>query len=139
MANYNAVIRTNYFHVNDKEKFLELVPQICAEGKIEVLHNKDENGSDLYALGVNGVIQGIVTDPDGEADYDGFLAVLQECVANKDAILLLEAGHEKMNYIVGAATVITSTEIRYLNLLDMALERAKQMLGNPNWITQCDC
>lgn len=53
MADYNAVIRTNYFRVKDKEKFLKLVPQICAEGKVEVLHNKDEDGSDLYALGVN--------------------------------------------------------------------------------------
>ena len=88
---------------------------------------------------VNGVIQGIVTNPDGEADYDGFLGALQECVAGNDAILLLEAGHEKMNYVVGAATVITSTDIRYLNLVDTALERAKQMLGNPDWMTQCDC
>ena len=137
MADYSAIIRTNYFHVKDKEKFLKMVPQICAEGVIEVIRNEED--ADAYALGVNGPIQGICTDPDGEADYDGFLGVLQECVADNDAILLLETGHEKLHSVVGAATVITRTGIRYLDLWNLAREHAKRMLCNPDWDTRCDC
>lgn len=148
MANYESTVRTNYFHVKDTEKFRAVMRRVYGcEDTVELWEEKDKDGGPVFGFGVYGGISGILPasddknensdccDPD-DSYYD-FLRVLQECVADDDAIIILESGNEKMRYVVGNATVITGKEIRCLSITDLAVEEASKMLGNPNWETVC--
>ena len=148
MANYYSTVRTNYFHVNDEEKFRNVMRRVYGcEDTVELWEEKDKDGKTVFGFGAYGGISGLQTAPKDEGEdpyylddvsYDDFLDALQECVADNDAIIILESGSEKMRYVVGAATVITSKESQYLNITDLAVEAASKMLQNPNWKTVCD-
>ena len=73
-----------------------------------------------------------------ENGYDEFLELLSEHVAEDDAVLIFESGHEKMRYVTGNATVITKSGIEYINMIDLAIEKAQLSLGNSEWTTQTD-
>ena len=144
MANYCCTIRTNYFHVKDEEKFRALMDRTYGcEDSIELWKKHDANGNTVFGFGVYGGISGLrnsVADEDDDYDessYDEFLDGLQECVADDDAIIILEAGNEKMRYIIGAATIITSSKFAYLDIADLAKQKASEFLCNPSWQTQC--
>ena len=144
MANYCCTIRTNYFHVKDEEKFRALMDRSYGcEDRIELWKERDANGNAVFGFGVYGGIAGLsnaCVDEDDDYDdpsYDEFLDGLQECVADDDAIIILEAGNEKMRYIVGSATIITSSNRAYLDIEDLAKQKASEFLCNPSWQTQC--
>lgn len=144
MANYCCTIRTNYFHVKDEEKFRALMYRVYGcEDNIELWQERDANGNTVFGFGVYGGISGLRNagaDEDDEYDessYDEFIDGLQECVADDDAIIILEAGNEKMRYIIGAATIITSSKFAYLDITDLAKQKASEFLCNPSWQTQC--
>ena len=130
MSNYYGVVRTNYFHVKDEEQFRALMAKaIGDEDGIELWDDeKDRNGSQVFGFGVYGGISGVL-------NHDG----LKECVAEDDAILIFEAGHEKLRYVGGGVTIITSKNIEYLNLQDVGCRKARELLGNDDWVTKCDC
>lgn len=65
-----------------------------------------------------------------------FFAKLQTVVEDGDAIIFTEAGHENLRYIGAWATVITSSDIKYVSLEAASLKLAKETLGNPDWNTQ---
>lgn len=139
MANYCCVVRTNYFHVKDDEAFRSLMNTVQgSENTISVWEENDNDGKILFGFGTYGGIAGIVTpeDEDFEGDYDAFIDRLQELVADDDAIIIFEAGNENLRYVIGSATVITSTNYQYLNITNLAEKTASQMLGNPSWRTQ---
>lgn len=139
MANYCCVVRTNYFHVKDDEAFRSLMNTVQgSENTISVWEENDNDGKILFGFGTYGGIAGIVTpeDEDSEGDYDAFIDRLQELVADDDAIIIFEAGNENLRYVIGSATVITSTNYQYLNITNLAEKTASQMLGNPSWRTQ---
>ena len=150
MANYYSTVRTNYFHVKDAEKFRGVMRRVCgSEDTVELWEETDVDGGLVFGFGTYGGISGILPASESASEddaysylddcsYDDFLDALQECVAESDAIIILESGSEKMRYVVGAATVITSKEIRYLDITDLAVKAASEMLGNPNWVTVCD-
>ena len=80
MANYNCAIRTNYFHVNDLDAFMNLMDQVVgSEGEVELLKETDRNGDPIFAFGCYGGIAGIPDDVDNEFDDDsqpaGYLPV----------------------------------------------------------------
>ena len=77
-------------------------------------------------------------DEDSEADFDAFLDLLQTFVADDDAIIILESGHEKLCYVVGSAYIITKDRCDCLDISDLAVKYAAQLLGNPEWTTICD-
>ena len=144
MANYCCTIRTNYFHVKDEEKFRALMDRSYGcEDSIELWKERDANGNTVFGFGVYGGISGLRSagadedDDYDESSYDEFLDGLQECVADDDAIIILEAGNEKMRYIVGSATIITSSNRAYLDIEDLAKQKASEFLCNPSWQTQC--
>ena len=144
MANYCCTIRTNYFHVKDEEKFRALMNRAYGyEDNIEFWEKRDANGNTVFGFGVYGGISGLRNsgadedDDYDESSYDEFLDGLQECVADDDAIIILEAGNEKMRYIIGAATIITSSNRAYLDIEDLAKQKASEFLCNPSWQTQC--
>ena len=144
MANYCCVYRTNYFKVKDNEKFKEFMTHVYAED-LEVFHKKDENGNELYGFGGYGGISGYFNNENEYEDsdeawdnaYDNFIDGLAKQVAENDAILLFEVGNEKLRYVVGSVSVITSKGYEYRDITNVGVEIAKQMLNNPNYDTQC--
>ena len=73
-------------------------------------------------------------DKDTYDSGEGFLLeILQKCVADDDAIIFIESGHEKLNYVAGCGTIITSKQIEHVDLLGVVLRKADEILGNPDW------
>lgn len=145
MANYNCTIRTNYFHVNDNKKFEEFMTHVYGED-LEVFHNVDANGNTVYGFGGYGGISGYFNseedyennDEAWDNAYDNFIDGLATHVAEDDAVLIFEAGNEKLRYVIGSVTVITSKGYEYRDITGMGIEMARQMLNNSNYKTQCD-
>lgn len=142
MANYCCTTRTNYFHVKDEDSFRNLMSRVYGcEDSVELWEEKDENGKTVFGFGVYGGISGLrdtdIDDIDDDSSYDDFIDRLQESVAEDDAIIILEAGSEKMRYIVGSATIITSSGFKYMSIIDLAVAQAAEMIGNSMWETKC--
>lgn len=141
MSNYYRMVRTNYFHVKDEAQFRALMAKTAGdEDSIDLWDDEwDEDGNQLFGFGVCGGISGIPDDM-GEYDddsYDRFLDGLKECVADDDAILIFEAGHEKLRYVGGGVLIVTSKECEYFDLHEAGCKRARQLLGNDQWETKC--
>ena len=145
MSEYICTIRSNYFHVKDPALFRDFMGRVCSFGdQISLWQEQDNEGRPVFGFGVHGAIAGLknaAADDDDlldESAYDEFIRGLQEHVAEDDAVILMETGHEKLCYVTGAATILTSGGHEYLSLAELAAKRASEMLGNPGWSTQCD-
>ncbi len=139
MANYECAVRTNYFHVKDEIAFKELMGKVvCSEDGLDIFERKDEKGMTMYGFGCYSSIMGIATEGEDkdEYSYDKFIDELQKNVEPSDAIIIFEAGHEKLRSIGLYADIITSEGYNMLNLEHMAVESAKNMLKNPDWETR---
>lgn len=140
MANYACAMRTNYFHVKDEIAFKELMGKVvCTEGDVDIFERKDEKSMTMYGFGCYGSIMGISAEGEDEDEYsyDKFIDELRKNIEPGDAIIIFEAGHEKLCSIGMYADVITSEGCNILNLEHMAVESAKNMLKNPDWETKC--
>jgi hypothetical protein len=151
MANYYGKTRTNYFSVADEEKFRQIIASCRAsESDIEIMDEKQEDGSINYGFCCDGSIQGLpeknndneitenYLEDDCDYDYDAFCRALQVIIPDNDAILITEVGSEKMCYLTGHCTVITRNDIKLVDLDNEALKVARTMLANPNFTTQND-
>lgn len=140
MANYACAIRTNYFHVTDETAFKEFMEKVvCSEDDLNIFEASDEKGETIYGFGCCSSIMGIATEGEDEDEYsyDKFIDELRKNIEPGDAIIIFEAGHEKLCSIGMYADVITSEGCNILNLEHMAVESAKNMLKNPDWETKC--
>lgn len=145
MANYYCAVRTNYFRVKDPDAFKRFMARVVgAEERVDVWEEeeRDEAGNPVFAFGCYGSILGIgigydpETDDFDDYDFDGFVNGLSELVADDDAIIILESGHEKLRYVTGSAYVITSTGSSYMDINVLAAQRAAELLKNPGWKTK---
>ena len=130
MASYVGAIRTNYFRVTEEEKFRNLIDEFLS-GSCEVFTRTDVNSNKLVGFGRDENIN-------WPEDATGFVSGLQECLAEDDSIIVLEVGHEKLRYFVGAATIITRSSIETIDLTSLAISKAAEMLGNPDYTTCCE-
>lgn len=144
MANYESCIRTNYFHVNDPEEFKQYMRRVYGtEDTVELWEEKDSDGNPVFGFGTMGGIGGVypadesAEDAEG-SDYDTVINDLQTFVADRDAIIILECGHEKLRYIVGSAIIITKDQCEALDVADLAASLAAKLLGDPDWCTRCE-
>jgi len=133
MANYYSYVRTNYFHVKDAESFRKFIANISSteQDKVELLEEKDENGNLIFAFGC----QGQPAYPEDES-YEGITEALSELVADDDAIIITEIGHEKLCYLVGEARVITARGEKFVSISDLAIQTAREILNMPEWNTK---
>lgn len=147
MANYICKTRTNYFRVKDPDEFRTFMSGVHGtEDKIELWEEKDHKGDPIFGFGTMGGIWGWSEqtgtmnddDVDDDAAYEAFIFGLQQHIANDDAIIILEAGNEKLNYVTGSALIITSQVTRYFCISDIAKAKAAELLHNPQWTTKCD-
>lgn len=93
----------------------------------------------MFGFGCYGGIAGIGdTDDDDleETAFDRFLEKLQQCVAEDDAVIILEAGNEKMRYVIGTALILTNKACEYLDIAELAEKRAAELLAIPSWKTK---
>ena len=143
MANYCCAVRTNYFRVRDEKVFCEFMECVYGcEDEIHVWEETAPNGDKLFGFGCYGGISGVRNSADEDNDdcdtaYDEFIDGLQACVADGDAIIILESGNEKLRYLVGQATIITSDKVAGFEMHDWAMEAAARMLNNPDYRTKC--
>lgn len=140
MASYTCAIRTNYFHVKDEDEFRAFSEKLyCNEGDVEVWEDKDKAGKTVFGFGCCSSLTGILSETENtdEPDdaYDRLIKGLQEHIIEDDAVIIFESGREKLNYVNGLATVITSKECKYLDISDFAVEEVRKMLGNKEWET----
>ena len=140
MANYCCTIRTNYFHVKDEAEFRLLMEQVYgSEDAVEIWEKRDDEGNTTFGFGCYGGIAGIRDTDDDDLDetaFDRFLEKLQQCVAENDAVIILEAGNEKMRYVVGTALILTNKACEYLDIAELAEKRAAELLATPSWKTK---
>lgn len=140
MANYYACTRTSYFRVNDLEKLKDILRRCSAEDTID-LYSTTINGEMYYAFGCESSISGLReegAEPDDEASYPALIAAIQEIIFPGEAMVIMEAGHEKLRYVVGEVTVITKDSYEGGNIRDMALKMAGKLLGNPGYEMQME-
>lgn len=141
MANYDCCVRTNYFHVKNPDAFRNFMSHVYgSEEDIELWEEKDNDGNLAFGFGTSGGISGLC-DVDGDTDddsYDLFIGGLQEHLCDNDAVIIMEAGHEKLRYVVGSATVVTPKHCEYLDICALATAKAADFLGDPQWATRCD-
>ena len=144
MGTYNCTIRTNYFRVKDEEMFRKLMDRVYGTSEVMLFERESENHTKFFGFGCYGELSGLALskdeeDPDcEESSYEEFLSRLSQHVAEDDAVIIMEAGAEKMNYVVGSTIIITKNDIQYIDMTNAAIEKAKDMLGNPSWDTKCD-
>lgn len=141
MANYHAVIRTNYFSVTDEAKFREIIASCSAEGEIHIFEDMQEDGSKKFGFGCEARICGFRPGEDECPEQDdvyGLYYALQSILCKGDAILVTEIGREKLNYLVGLCMVITSDDMKSVDIGDEALKQARSMLGDEKFETKCE-
>ena len=138
MANYDSATLSNYFHVKDEKALRELIGKtVCSDNDLELFDCKDENGQTIFGFGTCGSIIGI-PDENGKKDeytYDGFVKALQKIIEPDEAIIIFEVGHEKLCCIGECAAVITVNKSTWLDMSDIAVNKARKMLNNPKWVT----
>lgn len=67
-----------------------------------------------------------------------FLSELQKHIAPEDAVILMQSGHEKLRYVTGFATVITSGGIETISIDELAISKAREMLKNIEYSPKMD-
>lgn len=127
MANYECTVRTNYFRVTDEKRYEELLNGLCAEDNIHDF-TKVKDGVLYHGFGSYGSIDYI--DKNEEYNFDEFLEELLKILPEDEAFMYFESGHEKLRYIVGSVIIATKNKIVYENLENLAMNKAKEMLGN---------
>lgn len=157
MATYQGSTRTNYFKVINENAFTKLI-DLCGTDDpdgVSLWTNETQDGVKRYGFGCYGDISGIpiesaenseggceneredeYEDEDVEYDYDAFIKELQKLLPESEAVIITHTGHEKLRYLVGSITVVTRDEVEYQSLSDVALQTAREMLGNPHWTTK---
>lgn len=123
MANYEATVRSNYFHVKDEDKFHQIFEQIQKKNfEIELFTGSDHT----YGFGSY-----------SDVDMDDIFE-LQDIIPDDDCIIVMGSGHEKLKYVDGIGYVITKERIESLSIMSWVQQKAKELMQDPDYTTQID-
>lgn len=123
MANYEATVRSNYFHVTDEDKFHQIFEQIQKKNfEIELFTGSDHT----YGFGSY-----------SDVDMDDIFE-LQDIIPDDDCIIVMGSGHEKLKYVDGIGYVITKERIESLSIMSWVQQKAKELMQDPDYTTQID-
>ena len=127
MANYYGRSRTNYVEVKDKEEFKSYVEKTGGvyiennEGKVGALYEEDTPCC-------------IYDENDEEIDVD-VSADIAEMLVDKEVLIIMESGYEKMRYLTGRAIAINNKkETRIIDIFDI-LKEAQELTDEDVKIT----
>lgn len=143
MANYYCTTRTNYYRVTDEQAYAELFAGLHGtDDSIEDFSEKLKDGTIVHGFGTCGSVLWF-RDHDAEEDYEDeyyseFLSRLQKLLPAGEAFIMMQSGHEKLRYVTGYATVVTADSIEFLSIADLAVRKAREMLGDDHFKTQLD-
>lgn len=65
-------------------------------------------------------------------EYNAMIDELQKIVDKDSAIIIIDAGHEKLRFVGGGSLVITNKDAVYIDIEDIAIKTAKKMLIKDN-------
>jgi len=132
-------MRTNYFRVTDVER-LKAIVEKCegSEGEKVSLFDEIINSETLYGFGCTAPLQGYYDEEAEEYDFDSFLDDLQKVVAPGDAVIIMEIGYEKLCYVYGTAIIVTSETTESIDLTQLALQKAAEVVGNSDYQTKTE-
>ena len=136
MANYTATARSNYFAVKDAEAFKEW----CATRGLDVWQGSDDNAARFA------IAPGIQSDCGGWPELKGdenepaddLCESLAQHLREGEVAILLELGHEKLRYLVGAATAVHSSGRRIDLTLAEIYTQAREAFGEAAVITEAN-
>ncbi len=143
MANYCCVTRTNYFRVKDEVAFRAFMERVyCGEDEIQLWEKRATDETLLFGFGCYGGISGVRNSQDEDDDntdsaYDEFLGGLQSCIDENDAVIIMEVGNEKLRYLGGLVTIVTFNDIQTFDMTNWAVKKARVMLDNSGYCTEC--
>jgi hypothetical protein len=134
MANYTATARSNYFAVKDAGAFKNW----CATRDLDVWQGSDDNAA-RFAItpGAQSYCGGWpeLMDED-DAAADDLCETLAQHLKGGEVAILFELGHEKLRYLVGAATAVHSSGRRIDLTLAEIYTRAREAFGETAVITE---
>ena len=129
MANYIATGRTNYFRVTDDDRCAELIANLGGECHWDYSETQ-KDGSILHCFAVEGGLDWYDhSEDDPESDLDYFIDEMQKILADDDAIIYTESGHEKHRYVNAFSMIITKNSVDWIDLPNDALAIAQKHLG----------
>lgn len=140
MANYIEAIRSNEFKIKQgsKEQLEKILNNLYGE---DVYTDIIERADGTYGwLGCYGGLTGLDIEKyfaDNEEliekyqddEYNAMADELQKIIDENSALILIDAGHEKLRYVGGGALIITSKTSKYIDLANMASETAQKLIG----------
>lgn len=149
MANYCGFTRTNYFRVTDAARLRAIIDHaVLGEDHLD-LFTRQADGETYYGFGCYDSISGLCPNwdssdapSDGEdalddenASFELFETELQKIIVPGDAIIITEVGYEKLRYLVAYSCVITRDSMDCVNLQQCSIDKAQELLQNPDWST----
>lgn len=134
MADYISLSRTNYFRVTDEAAYRAFYSCLRTENEALCDFTTEKDGTIWHGFGMYGTID----DNDSEDEIEDWLHKLQKLLPKDEAMILLEIGHEKLRYLVGEYTVVTSKVIEYGNIEDAAINTARRLLHDPSLTTKIE-
>lgn len=140
MANYVGYTRTNYFRVNDEQKFVSILSKCytCEGEELEEMAINTDEGRKVGFYCEDSLLGYAENPEDTDYNLDAFYQDLQSLLPDDDAILITEVGKEKMRYLVGRITVLTKNNIQCKSLDSLGKEMARKTLGE-KWATINKC
>lgn len=156
MANLISKTRTNFIEITDFDKFKSIL-QNCSvdDGRTFTIIENTEDGVTKYGFHVTENIYGMrkrdescnaescadcedSDECDMDCDYDAFLEELQQVIAPGDALIITTLCYEKLRYLKAYVDIVTHDSIDSIALETAAVKKAREMLGNKDWVTQND-
>ena len=108
MAVYEAVTKTNGFRVTNEERFQELLNGLSGE---DVEHHEFTNSFGQIVHQIYGYCSVDYVTEDGDYDFDVFIKELQKILPDRESVVWIEIGNEKIRYVNGVVIVITNKEV----------------------------
>ena len=98
----------------------------------------EQNKEGKWSIASYACIDYCVNEDDCDYDLDTFFESMKECIADDDAMIWTEIGNEKLRYFIAYSVIVTSKDVKYVNLRDKALDIAAELLGLETFDTEMD-
>ena len=136
MANYDCRTRTNYFQVNDENKFKELAKGLFGDNDEVLFFEKKQDGHTFHSFGSYGSINYKAPEQTYEdASIEEFFRRIQPLLPDNEAFIMVEVGAEKLRYTCAYTSIVTNKKITYVDLEEETIKKAQDILNNPEFNT----
>lgn len=105
MANWYGITRTNYFRVNDEEKYQALFNRLQSNEPIHDFTRVD-NGKIWHGFGSYDDIYFLREDETHSDDFDKFLKEISKLLTLDSVFVITCIGNEKLRYLTGYCNVV---------------------------------